>query len=186
MTFSRKIAAGFNGVSNKKPRDAIGLLQEYARQNYLFHGSPRGDLGTLSPQSARDTNPDKAFNIDTAVFASQMFDMCIPFSLIDRDKLPDNLEWKISWRETDNGFSILPKFPEAWRSYLENDAKGYVYVLPPGSFTETDGAQWKSRTPVTPVDRIEVTLKDLLQCGAHVEWISAPSSTQTARPAHKA
>ncbi len=138
-------------------------ITEY--QNHLFHGSPVLDMKVLEPkQTVDDGDKDHEFNNDTAVFATDNIALAIIYSLIDFTKLPaPNFGGWLA--------DVNPKIPSEWQDAIEQSA-GYVYVLPKEIFTQTDGVQWKSNTPVKPVDSLKVTLNDFYDAGGSVEWMN--------------
>ena len=145
-------------------RNAADILRGYAAKGFLFHASATGDLKRLEPRPGRDANEKDVFSNDTAVFASPDLLFCMPFAFVD---------WKEAvfaggmWEAASQGC----KMPVSWRLHIENAATGYVYVLPPDSFTLEEGPQRKSRDAVVPVDCVPVKFYDYQSLGGEVEWL---------------
>ncbi len=153
---------------------SLQKLLSYADKGFLFHGSPKAGLSLLNPMNATDTNKENTFNKDTAIFATD--NICIPiiFGLIDPRALPKTetqRTWSVGGDKINAYVQIVAKAPKQWKEHIEL-SQGYVYVLPKDTFLESDGMQWKSKSPVTPKDCVKVCLQDFYALGGKIEWMN--------------
>lgn len=146
----------------------------FAKEGLLFHGSPRAGLTLIEPKPAKHSDKGDTFHNDTAVFASDAPDSTVIFAIVPKKSdFPARLQkgkFSVNW-SADGG--ITARLPLIWKSFLEKHT-GYVYVLPPKSFTENTGGSrnniHKSKVAVKPLDIIPVTLKDYLDLGGKIVW----------------
>jgi hypothetical protein len=132
----------------------------------VFHGSPRADLRELSTERrSRDATP---WGDQQAVYASTDPVWAIYFACLRRDR---------GWTGTRNGSLGAvggPLYPRRY-FFLHNSGSasphrfgpGSLYLLPPAGFVADaplagtiDTAHLVSRTPVTPLARVDVTPED--------------------------
>lgn len=149
-------------------------MQSLAENNsaVFYHGSPFGGLTVIEPRPANDANGDD-FNTDLAVFASAHQALAIIFALVDRSALPLDAQsntWSVKGKMCSGALLVTAHIPLAWRAHIENNARGYLYLLPTVSFGDNDGLQWKSKTAVVPHAVEVVTLSDYLAAGGMIEW----------------
>jgi hypothetical protein len=158
----------------ENPESPIAKLLQYQSEGYLFHGSSNGAIEQLEPREAKDVDPNKTFNNDTAVFASKLALAAVIFGSVPaKSELPEELRtlyWATSWKDG----NVTSRIPKSWKEYIEN-FNGFVYVLPSETFTESNGTQYKSKEIVKPIDTIQVNIKDFLQMGGQVQWIEDPN-----------
>ena len=133
------------------------------RGDVLFHGSQRGDLGSLEP--IRLSTDTTKFGNQHAVYATSDPVWAIFFAILRRGKF--------STRNASLGFSGGDLFPRWYYFSItrpdggENFAPGSLYVLPRETFVcqkpllgFIDTAQWVSHTRVLMLERIDVTPAD--------------------------
>lgn len=79
--------------------------------------------------------------------------------------------WNASWSEKGDGFRA--KVPVSWKNALEKNS-GFVYVCSKDGFITHDkgtrNKQYKCFKNVTPIDTVQVTLKDFYNLGGKIEW----------------
>ena len=147
--------------------EKISKIREYQKQGYVFHGSPH-DLDIIKPMNAKDHNRENAFNNDTAIFGSNNPQVSI-FSLLnpkDMQGYDSKGRWSANTKSDNN---ITARIPITLKPLVENYT-GFLYVLPPNSFTEKYGWTVKSYEEVKPIEKIPVNFEDFISLGGKVEW----------------
>jgi len=130
------------------------LLKLGKTGNYVFHGSPNGDIKMLEPRRCKVENSD-----DSLVFATEAPEVAIFRSMISRNIFPDddNYASLFGMRRGKLYFEVSPSvFKE-----LNNSKEGYVYVIPKSEFKKLSKIELVLHEPIQPVEVIRVTSKDL-------------------------
>ena len=120
------------------------------KPEYLFHGS-RHKLEILKPQQAYGSPDEKG--AEYGIYAYEDRNMVIPFSL--------------TIKPFDNG--SLGIYVDDYTSHvtisagiLDDDAIGYIYRIPSGSFEKLDDLQWLSKEEVVPIETTIVRTRDYM------------------------
>ncbi|HVX92564.1 MAG TPA: hypothetical protein VHA74_00430 [Candidatus Dojkabacteria bacterium] len=165
--------ATFSKSIEVNDKTAVERLLDYEKQGYLFHGSTKNNLSIIEPKSAKDVNDKEEFNNDNAVFASVSAAGSVIFGCM---YFPEEIDNKVhgAWSVgPSRGIGkIWAQIPKGWKEYIKNN-RGYVYVLKRDPFIEglREGFwQAKSKTPVVPVDIIQVQFSDYEKLGGFIEW----------------
>ncbi len=127
---------------------------------YLFHGSPYL-LKILEPQQSYDSNSNEN-NIAKAVFMYPVFYKCVPYAL-KNGFLYKKEFGEDSWFETQNRKIDYP-YAVINNRDIDEDATGYVYVFEKSDdmIKDLDSYQYRCFHSLTPVDVIEVKMKDCI------------------------
>lgn len=149
-----------NRESERKADETTAeYLERVRKMGFLFHGSDNKDIEELEPRYTFDPNSEK--NTDTAVFATNNIAWTIIFGLYGGYK-----GWATSVR---NGM-VIARIPKKDKELVENTT-GAVYVLPFNTFEKSGlGNQYKSKKPVKPISKVDVTLSDYYELGGRIEW----------------
>lgn len=152
------------------PKEKLSQLE--ATDEHLFHGSPNGNIEILEPRQSTHipdlTNPDESIlDGQPAVAATPYAELATFRAIINGKNVP--IKHTSGFGITDREKSFRVSSPEV----LEHakDKKGYVYVFDKKDFkpydrdnpdNPRDGVmEWRSHTPVRPIDKIEVSSDDL-------------------------
>ena len=151
---------------SEKPESAVEHLYRMKERGFLFHGTGfEGTIESFIPRKANDPNDE--WNSDTAVYATNEPVLSTIFAVYKGKE-----SWGTQTASNEKGIvKVIAKIPATYRKELEKEF-GYVYVLPPTSFSRRDvhDPQFKSLVEVTPIERIVVTLNDYLSMGGTIEW----------------
>lgn len=137
------------------------LLAMEKEGRYVFHGTAV-DVDLLHPQQAIDT--ERGPDGEPAIFASPAADFAIFHAIITKQNFPQRLIAE-SGAITNDGVSFELKFglPRGALEGLTDSASGFVYVFDKNKFTQIEGrpAEYISRVPVQPLQKIKVLKRDL-------------------------
>ena len=114
----------------------------------VYHGS-QYLFDVLKPRQANGQCEAEA---QMGIYAAATMEEVIPFAMPFRF-YPDCPEGKLSFDS--DGIKSYLRYGS-----VNPNGKGYVYVLPSDSFELIDEWEWLSRTPVKPLQVIEVSVKD--------------------------
>lgn len=117
---------------------------------YLYHGS-QYYLNILIPQQARGQCERESMY---AIYAAETLEEVIPFALPIR-WYPDTPEGKRVFRC--KGETTLLDYGS-----LNPEGVGYVYKVKADTFTKIDEWQWITKENCTPIEIIEIKVKDYL------------------------
>lgn len=144
------------------------LLALESEDKYVFHGSENPDLDMLEPRQGFDyINGVHEPDGDPAVFASNKADYAILMAIINKKNCPNGYSSSAGAVSNEKGEIVLEL--TATRDAVEqltDDSFGYVYVFNRDDFElrENKRAEFVSKVPISSVDRIKVTKKDLPPC----------------------
>ena len=126
---------------------------------WIFHGSG-SQIEILEPKQAynhpKNSDEDKILDDKPAVFASPSADIAIFMAIVNRKNAPKGFRSGFSTNQNGIEFRVTKETIEQI-----HDAKGYVYVFDKDKFTERSPSEFLSYKPVSPVETIEVSDKDL-------------------------
>lgn len=148
------------------------LLKLEAEGIYVFHGSENADLDSLEPrQGYNHINGVQEPDGEPAVFASNRADYAILMALINKQNCPNEYNFSAGTVNNEKGEIVLQL--QATKDTLEQlteHSLGYVYVFDKNQFTprENRRVEYVSKVPVTSINKIRVTKKDL---PPHVEML---------------
>ncbi len=161
-----------NGIIRSKPETEKGIdylngLEKTGQ--YVFHGSPDGDIDILTPRQAHHV-PDiskpseKIEDGLPSVSATPYADFAVFRALVNKKNLPGGL----------SGFGFKDKVKEFRLSNkkqveLLSDKVGYVYVFNKSDFEPYSRSgvkqetymEWRAYSEVKPIEVVNVTFKDL-------------------------
>lgn len=133
------------------------LLSLEKENKFVFHGSP-DTIKVLEPMQGKNDDPksNKMESEKPAVFATPYAEISIFRALINSKNVKGKSKSSFGIKGKQKHFS-------ATKNLLEEAKKkiGKVYVLDKHKFKNFDGMQCRSEEPVTPVEIVEVTIKDL-------------------------
>ena len=115
---------------------------------YVYHGS-QYKLDVIMPQQARGGSEMES---KLAIYAAETIDAVIPFALPIR-WYPDAPDGKRDFTCEDGKTTLVC-------GSINPNGVGYVYKLKAESFYKIDNWQWVSEQPCTPVEIIEIKVKD--------------------------
>jgi len=150
------------------------LQKALKTHEYLLHGSPEPIKGVLQPKKAYDEA--KEGGNKTGVYATS--NVVIAIWKAVAHKKDKKRRWMVGWSWNDNGEKVL---------YGKNLKlkDGYVYILPSEYFRPIvdDASDHVSLTPVSPVTKVKVSPKDLLELQDEMGFVIEIDSVR-ARLAH--
>jgi hypothetical protein len=132
---------------------AVELLIKFREEGFLFHGSNNSQIEKLEPRYTFDKTSVE--NTDTAVFATDNVTWTVIFGLYGGNK---------GWSTNVRNGEVTARIPLKDKEKVENST-GTVYVIDRDGFVEDKGGQFRSHESVTPVEKIEVNLKDYFDLG---------------------
>ncbi len=132
------------------PREKLLKLEKEGR--YVFHGST-SSIDCLEPRQAYNNNEKDGL---PAVFATPFADVAIYRSLINGNNLKEPSTNEFGFTEKGIYFKTSKNLID-----FAKDLTAKVYVLDREKFKDFEGSQCRSEEPVTPMEMIEVTVKDL-------------------------
>lgn len=133
---------------------------------YVFHGSPVGQIETFEPRQAHDLGtPDE----EPAVFATELPDIAIFMALVNHQNSinPDQPYQSGTSVERDDEGAYFVKDLRATQNLLDGarlpSARGYVYVFPIQHFARREKKQGEFRCleGIKPLYAISVSSRDL-------------------------
>lgn len=145
----------------------IKALRSYLEAGYVLHGS-KHKVTALEPRQSNDNDPKRVIGKAFAIYATNS-DIRIPIFMALKDGYGE------SSYSIHGGPEGIMKIRGERGIFL---SKGYVYVLPKTTFEEESdehGRELISRSPVTPVDVIEVDPSIL----NHLENINSQIGSRT-------
>jgi hypothetical protein len=157
------------------------MSKEYLKQleqtgEYVFHGSPNGEIEELEPRQSThvpDFSKPTEFILDgkPSIAATPNHQFAIFRALINGKNVPIDHTSGFGFQTNENG-DLVPNFRVSAKEVLEHvkDKKGHVYVLPKSQFkpydrdgieSERPSMEWRSESTVKPVEKVEVAYDDL-------------------------
>jgi hypothetical protein len=149
----------------------VKLLQLEQEGNYLFHGSPDGDIQVLEPKQGKHvpdlSKPDEVIlDGKPAVSTTPYVDFAIFRAIINKKNIPIPFISGFGFKNGKKEFHVSKK--EALE--IAKNKKGFVYVFTKDDFEPYQRGEginltqmeWRSYKEVKPVGVIEVTYEDLL------------------------
>lgn len=141
------------------------LLRLENEDRYVFHGSENPDLDQLEPRQGYDyINGAHEPDGDPAVFASNKADYAILMAIVNRQNCPNGYSSSAGTVESEKGEIVLElTVTKDAIEQLTDESSGYVYVFNRNDFEprENKRMEFVSKIPISSVDRIKVTKKDL-------------------------
>jgi hypothetical protein len=146
------------------------LMELEKSGNHVFHGSPTGDMEILEPRQGRhvvDTKNPESQILDgrPAVSATPHAELAIFRAIINGKNVPFSHNSGFGTRNGEKEFRVSSK------EVLDavKGSKGHVYVFDKKEFEPydrdrkpaEDTMEWRSYTPVKPIEVVEVTSDDL-------------------------
>lgn len=136
------------------------LLELEKEGKYLFHGSGF-KMEKLEPRQAHSypnkNDEGKIPDGEPAVFAADRSDIAVFMAIIS----PPNAQKGLRSGFTETKGQMKFRVTKETMDQIDN-AKGYVYVFDKDDFTQRGTShEWVSNNPVSPVEIVEVTEKDL-------------------------
>jgi hypothetical protein len=135
------------------------LNQDINNPEFLFHGSPL-KLDNIQPRLSHDSL-NQQNNIAEAIFLFPSFLKSIPYSF--KDKLKENND---TYSFDIPNINIMPIMTIKETEHIDENITGYIYVFKKDKTMikdEGDSLQYKCYKELTPLDIIEVKLKDYLK-----------------------
>lgn len=154
-------------VKQYESESAVEFLKRMQEAGFLFHGTTYPEeIHTFEPRKAND--PEDKWNCDIAVFATHAPALSVIFALQKRGG-----NWSTHFTSGEGGIvkSVSAKIPKENETDLKG-SKGYVYIFPRENFEgkSANSVQYKSKIPVSPIARVEVTFDDYQALGGTIEW----------------
>jgi len=130
---------------------------EMSKQAFLYHSSPLL-LDVIMPQQATGICNEK--DKKNAVYATPYRNCAIAFGL---NILPVNekVAWRLNFPNKDYNMPII-KIEEG---LFDSNGIGYLYIIPPDSFTKIDDWQWISTEAIIPIKH------EIIKAESYISWI---------------
>lgn len=125
----------------------------FEKPSVLYHGSPYLFDEAMPSFSTPTTDPQ----CRKGVYASDDRRIGLAFALRCRETKPGTLQRPRWWRKQNEVFVAVAHDTIDW------DATGFLYHLPPTTFSCENGWEWRSTTKVTPFHRETVKTADFLR-----------------------
>ncbi len=140
-------------------------MTQIIKPEFLYHGSPRGDIDEFIPRVSRGTGE----SYGPQVYASHDIATAIIFTATVKKT------WS-SGNSNNVSFVVIPLPRE---DFITHDAGGFLYTLKSDTFSSdsTRGLgerEWASSVPVKPVrvERIESSLGAMIRYGVQVYFVT--------------
>lgn len=129
-----------------------------AEGSYLFHGAMNPDLKTLEPRQAYNfIGVEHIADDKPAVHASPLADVAIFVGMMNEYNCPKGYDTSCG----NEGEDIIFAATQVTLDQLNENSRGYVYVVPKDSFTPRSIAESISYSSVIPIQVVEVRKSDL-------------------------
>lgn len=139
--------------------------------NYVFHGSPDGDIKVLEPRQAvhypfLPESDEMVLDGEPAVSATPYADIATFRAMINKANIP--FDYNNGFGSTIKGVRNFSVSSEKVLEVVKNK-NGFVYVLDKKEFkpysrngeARESNMEWRSNTPVKPIDVVKVGYDDL-------------------------
>lgn len=141
--------------------------------NYLFHGSPESSIEVLEPRQSTHTEASGEIieDGDPAVSATPYLDLAVFRGIVNKKNIrfPHTSGFGFT-RHSESNTLLFDISDEQALAEAYNNKKGYVYVFNKSDFQpysrinipDEKSMEWRSYTPVKPIEVIEVNSADLI------------------------